>query len=298
MAPQFSFGPNSSYFLIGSGRIAGSDNTLPADLLRVVEDRQHQLAMNAPYDIAFPMEPDSYFGCWQTTRGTLWYEDEHLGPNYARLLAFIRNVAEKGGLTARTVFGPGASYFSTSPRGFSWQNLPPELEDEIQNSLQCRRPTTVALGVEKSYVALYDDGSISLELRGQYPLVEALLYDTAERSRRRNIIYIALNPFVAGEYYAVYGDGSARWNLPPAWEADVSSISHEIIEIAPLARESPGGTPPASVVPNASVVVQNASVAPNASSPPENKHHIQWEAVNQTLEAAVHVAELINAFQN
>ncbi|KAJ7459293.1 hypothetical protein FB451DRAFT_1372027 [Mycena latifolia] len=273
MAPQFSFAPNSSYLLSGSG-MAWTEKTLPTGVLRFLEDRNDPLAVGTPYDVAFPMEPDSFFMSWKATDGKDWFERSTLGPNYARLSAFVKSVSTEGTHTSSTVFGPGASYFSRSPSGFSWQNLPPELEDEIQNTLLKRRPTTVALGVDKSYVALYDDGSLSLELRGQYPLVEALLNDTAERSRRRDIAYIALNPFVAGEYYVVYGDGSARWNLPPAWEADVSSISHEI---APSVRASPGGTRPASA---------------------EHKHHIDWEEVNQKLEATVHIAEFINIFQN
>ncbi|KAJ7459295.1 hypothetical protein FB451DRAFT_1506507 [Mycena latifolia] len=264
MAPQFSFAPNSSYFLSGSG-MAWTEKTLPTDVLRYLENRDDPLAVDTPYDVAFPMEPDSFFMSWKATDGKDWFERNTLGPNYARLSAFIKSVSTVGAHTSSTVFGPGASYFSRSPSGFSWQNLPPELEDEIQNNLLKRRPTTVALGVDKSYVSLAE---------GQYPPAEALLNDTAERSRRRNIAYIPLNPFVAGEYYVVYGDGSARWNLPPAWEADVSSISHEI---TPAATASPGGTRPASA---------------------EHKHHINWEEVNKTLEAAVHVAELINAFQN
>ncbi|KAF7336363.1 hypothetical protein MVEN_02184800 [Mycena venus] len=186
--------------------------------------------MQAPHDVAFPMEPGLYSLCWRTIGGEEWYEDACLGPNYVRLAAFVKNVATSGGRTTRTVFGPESSYFSISPSGYSWQNLPPALQDDIHSGIKTRRPTTVALGVQGAYVVLYDDGSVSLDLRGQYPLVDSLLRNTQESSRRRGIVYLALNPFLPGEYYAVYGDGSTSWNLPTAWSQNVTTVSQMLAQ--------------------------------------------------------------------
>ncbi|KAJ6529847.1 hypothetical protein B0H19DRAFT_1193388 [Mycena capillaripes] len=243
---QFSFGPNRSYFCSAETVYAWSDNNLPRELARLLEDSAHPQALDTPYDVAFPMEAGTYAICWKTAKGEDWYEDGSLGPAYGRLARFIKNVATKGGHTTRTVFGPNASFFSTSAAGYCWQNLPPGLEEDMQTGMKIRRPTCVALGVQGSYVVLYNDGTVTFDLRGQYPLVEGMIRNVQEAARRRGVMYVALNPFVGGEFYAVYGDGSASWNFPTAWSADVTAISREIKPVqpppAPVTAASPGGT--------------------------------------------------------
>ncbi|KAJ7440558.1 hypothetical protein B0H11DRAFT_539557 [Mycena galericulata] len=224
---QFSFGPNRSYFCSAESTYAWSANTLPAGLTHLLENRNHPQAVDTPHDVAFPMEPGLYALCWKTIGGEDWYEEGYLGPQYARLARFIKNVATKGGYTMHITFGPGASFFSMSPSGYSWQNIPLAL-DVIHNFMKIRRPTSVALGVQGTYVALYNDGTVTFDLRGQYPLVEAMIRNTQEAARRRGVMYVALNPFVAGEYYAVYGDASASWNFPVAWTQDVTTVSQKI----------------------------------------------------------------------
>ncbi|KAJ6563287.1 hypothetical protein DFH09DRAFT_1158889 [Mycena vulgaris] len=221
--------------------------------------------MDTPYDVAFPLEPGMYATCWKTTSGEDWYENGCMGPQYSRLALFIKNVATTGGRTSRTVFGPDASYFSISARGYSGQNLPPTLEDDIHKCSRLRWPTTVALGVQGSYVVLYSDGTVTFDLRGQYPLVESLIRNTQEASRRHGLMYIALNPFTAGEYYVVYGDGGAAWNFPVAWSEDVTSISRQIQPIpspAAAAAVISAGTGP----PQAVYVAQPVQLAAPTSS--------------------------------
>ncbi|KAJ6511231.1 hypothetical protein DFH09DRAFT_1288589 [Mycena vulgaris] len=245
---QFSFGPNRSYFCSTGSAFAWSDNSLPAGLAQLLENKNHPQAMDTPYDVAFPLEPGMYAMCWKTTSGEDWYEDGCMGPQYSRLALFIKNVATTGGRTSRTVFGPAASYFSISLTGYSWQNLPPALEEDIHNCGRLRWPSTVTLGVQGSYVVLYSDGTVTFDLRAQYPLVESLIRNTQEASRRHGLMYIALNPFTAGEYYVVYGDGGAAWNFPIAWSEDVTSISREIRPIpSPAAVISTRTGPPQAV---------------------------------------------------
>jgi hypothetical protein len=47
-------------------------------MLSLLEDKNHPQAMQAPHDVAFPMEPGMYVLCWQTTAGEEWYEGECL----------------------------------------------------------------------------------------------------------------------------------------------------------------------------------------------------------------------------
>ncbi|KAJ7349689.1 hypothetical protein DFH08DRAFT_124220 [Mycena albidolilacea] len=247
---QFSFGPNRSYFCSAGAVYSWSQRSLPPTLARLIEDSAHPQALDIPYDVSFPMEPGAYALCWKTKMGEDWYEDGCLGPSYIRLARFIKNVATKPGAhTTLTVFGANASFFSMSPAGCCWQNLPPALEDDIHACMKIRRPTTVALGVQGSYVVLYNDGTIVFDLRGQYRMVETMIRNTQEAARRRGVMYIALNPFVAGEFYAVYGDGSASWNFPTAWSADVTAVSRHI-KAMPVPAPAPAPTKPQPALPS------------------------------------------------
>ncbi|KAF8177471.1 hypothetical protein K438DRAFT_1292035 [Mycena galopus ATCC 62051] len=235
---QFSFGPNRSYFCSAGTIYAWSQNSLPPVLARLLGDPAHPQAIAIPYDVAFPMQPGTYALCWKTRNGEDCHEAGCLGPSYARLAHFIKNSATQGAYTMRTVFGHNGSFFSSSPSGYCWQNLPPALEDNIHACMMVRRPVCVALGVHGSYIALYSDGTITFDLRGLYPMVEGMIRNTQEAARRRGVMYIALNPFISGEFYAVYGDGSASWNFPTAWSADVAAISRAIKPM-PLAPDEP-----------------------------------------------------------
>ncbi|KAJ7759793.1 hypothetical protein DFH07DRAFT_1023393 [Mycena maculata] len=229
---------------------------------------KHPQALDTPYDVALPMEPGTFALCWKTIGGEDWYEDGCLGPNYARLARFIKGVATTGAHTTRTAFGPGASYFSVSPSGYSWQNIPSGLEEDIHNCMKIRRPTSVALGVQGSYVVLYNDGTVTFDLRGHYPMLEAMIRNVQEASRRRGVMYVALNPFIPGEFYAVYGDGSASWNFPTAWTADVTIVSREIKPIPvpiPVTATAPGGAAPGGTM--VAPVAQPVPVAPGGTAP-------------------------------
>ncbi|KAJ7214867.1 hypothetical protein GGX14DRAFT_562897 [Mycena pura] len=243
---QFSFGPNRSYFCSAESHFAWSDNNLPPALLRVLQKPQDPYVMEGPYDVAFPIELGAYMMCWRKSRGETSFEAGCMGPHYARLARFIKNAASvPGGHTTRTVFGPNASFFSMSETGYCWQNLPQALEDGIHASIRVRRPKCVALGARGAYVALYTDGTVTFDLMGVYPLVDGMIRNTQEAARRKGIMYVALNPHMPGEYYAVYGDGSATWSFPTAWTTNVTTVSLKIKPIAlqpppPPPRELPG----------------------------------------------------------
>ncbi|KAJ7767887.1 hypothetical protein DFH07DRAFT_1009264 [Mycena maculata] len=133
-----------------------------------------------------------------------------------------------------------------------------------------RRPTSVALGVQGSYIVLYNDGTVTFDLRGHYPMLEAMIRNMQEASRRRGVMYVALNPFIPGEFYAVYGDGSASWNFPTAWTADVTIVSREVKPIpvpSPVAAAAPGGTMVAPVAQPVPVAPGGTAPAPEVISP-------------------------------
>ncbi|KAJ7270859.1 hypothetical protein C8J57DRAFT_293368 [Mycena rebaudengoi] len=221
---QFSFGPNNAFFCKSDSIWAWSDNgTLPEPLRQILEDPHHPQANQFPYDVAFPMEHGMFSMAWKTVKGEDYYEELFLGPKYSKLADFIRQCAQGGGHTTRTVFGPNMSYFSISPDGFSWQHLPPVLEADIMGRMKKGVPTNVALGAHGSFVVLYNNGNVTFDVATHYPAVDAMIRDSAENGRRRGIAFIALNPHAAGQYYIAYGDGSASWNLPNEWSVDVTN---------------------------------------------------------------------------
>nr|GAT52319.1 predicted protein [Mycena chlorophos] len=240
---QFSFGPRRSYFCSAGIYYAWSHGTVPSTLQRILDDPRHPQAMATPYDVAFPTDTNSegFAMCWRTSRDELCADAGRLPASYARLARFVHSTTTiYGASTTRTVFGPHGAFFSMSDRGYAWQNLPAALEEDLQSAIRVRRPMSVALGVGGAYVVLYNDGTINFDLRGAYPLVESIIRDTGEATRRKGILYIALNPHVPGEFYLVFGDASVRWAFPAAWSPDVTAVSREI-------RRVEANTPPASV---------------------------------------------------
>nr|GAT48616.1 predicted protein [Mycena chlorophos] len=214
---QFSFGPNGAYFLKSDSRWAWSDHNLPETLRRVLADPNDPLYCKSPADVAFAMEPGVYSMCWTTKSNQEMYEADYLPPNYAKLAKFI------AGRSAHTTFGSNQSYFSTTKTGLSWQNLPPELETHIMSRIRIGRPHTIALGVNGAWIGLWDDGQLffsAAQLKSYYPDLFELTQNEAETKKRKGIAYVALSPFVAGQWFATFGDGSSLFNLPRTMHED------------------------------------------------------------------------------
>ncbi|KAF7358143.1 hypothetical protein MVEN_00862400 [Mycena venus] len=216
---QFWFGPNNSYFCVTAGGWVCSENTLPAAVFRVFIDENHAQAMDTPRDVAFAVDEGSYMVRWTAKNGKN-YKKIPVGSNYARLGRFVDS-----NNPTLTTFGPGFSYFSFSHTGCSWQNIPPALEENIQNCMNVRRPACVALGVEGTYIVIFDDGTVTFDLQGKYPEAETIIQN---RAKRNGLGYIALSPFRAGHYYAVCRNGSSLWNLPASWKEQVTAVSKGI----------------------------------------------------------------------
>ena len=76
----------------------------------------------------------------------------------------------------RVYLGPNASYFAVSPVGGStWASIPARLEALIDLEQPARTPSLIALGVEGTWFALWQDGSCSCNLDVEYPNLERLL---------------------------------------------------------------------------------------------------------------------------
>jgi hypothetical protein len=104
------------------------------------------------------------------------------------------------------------------------------------NRLKLGRPHTVVLGIRGAYVVLYDDSTLSHNLQGLYPALQAVMDSMEEQSKRNSITFVALNPYVAGHYFVAVGDGTAQWNLPHEMHTDVKSV---VETLRPLPADTP-----------------------------------------------------------
>ncbi|KAJ6561814.1 hypothetical protein B0H19DRAFT_1375131 [Mycena capillaripes] len=236
---QYSFGPNNSYYLcVAAGFWVCDKNALPKKAFDIFTDENHPKTMDTPRDVAFPMEHGMYLMRWTDKDGKSWQEHT-LDANYARLVRFVNKANP-----TRTTFGPGCSYFSISRLGCSWQNIPLALEEDIQNCMTIRQPTCVALGVDDTYVVIYNDGIIRSELQGKYARAEMTIRTSASIG---GLAYIALSPFHAEHFYAVYSKGGWKSYLPKSWTECVSAVSKGIQPITQKASSS-SSAPSAPVV--------------------------------------------------
>lgn len=108
---------------------------------------------------------------------------------------------------------------------------------------------------------------------------------------------------MAGEYYAVYGDNSTTWNLPTAWNEDVTGVSQIFgSEAAEPEQTTAGGTEPAQTIPAESASKRSDAVStytpeyvpqPSAAPPPPPKPRVPHSKVNwkEGIELGLKVAE-------
>ncbi|KAJ7058204.1 hypothetical protein C8F01DRAFT_1232951 [Mycena amicta] len=134
---------------------------------------------------------------------------DYLPPHYGKLVNFIVNPSQC------TVFGPNQSYFSTTQSGLSWQNLPPDLEVYIMNRIRLGRPHNIALGMHGSWNA--DD-----------------------IKQRKGIARVALSPYIAGQFFLAFGDGSTLFNVSDDMRDTVKSVCSSMRPVAPANSGSAG----------------------------------------------------------
>ncbi|KAF8171165.1 hypothetical protein K438DRAFT_2024084 [Mycena galopus ATCC 62051] len=223
---QFSFGPNDSYFCVAAGGWVCSEKALAKEVFDIFVDENHPHAMETPHDVAFAVEPGAYLMRWTAKDGQGYKRPSEVpaGSNYARLFEFVKSARP-----TRTTFGPGFSYFSISTSGCSWQNLPPGLEDVIQNCMKIRQPACVALGIDGIYVVIFNEGTIVSKLEGKYSHAEEIIRNSASKG---GLGYIALSPFHAERFYGVYRTGGWISHIPKSWHESVQAVSKRIQPIA------------------------------------------------------------------
>lgn len=79
----------------------------------------------------------------------------------------------------KVALGPNGSFWAFSNTGYRWSALPETLEDKLQEKLVpggwFKKPIYAALGVEGSWVLVYESGKPSWDLARQYNGLHSLL---------------------------------------------------------------------------------------------------------------------------
>ncbi|KAF7325146.1 hypothetical protein MKEN_00558500 [Mycena kentingensis (nom. inval.)] len=296
---SFTFGPKQTYLFRAGLSWAYSDvPTPPPEIRKILLDPRNNDGRAYLWDVGLPMEgtgPDGrdlYMLRWQDLQGKQWYEDDRLGPAYTRLSHFITRV---GGKTHHTTFGPAQAYFSVGPDGYSYQNLPPGLEEYITEFSFVRRPATVALGVGGAYVVVFNDGTVAWDLQPDgwavYPELEKMIAGKdSESDKRGGVKYVALNPYTPGQFFILFGNNSVHLQLPDSWRADINTaLEYWRASLVSWPKRVQGARPsPRPELPARPVV------APSAL---KRKQTGDWERrlkkVNEPLDATLKILEAI-----
>jgi hypothetical protein len=106
------------------------------------------------------------------------------------------------------VFGTGNTYFTKTPKGCLWNNIPDDLEKTIIDHMSDRGPPSdVCLGVHETWVVFWDNGKIQWNLRSSYDSVhEKLSEDTGDITR------LVLDPY-SSDFFLHYRNGLVAWSV-------------------------------------------------------------------------------------
>ncbi|KAF7318476.1 hypothetical protein HMN09_00356800 [Mycena chlorophos] len=265
----FAFGANTSYILRAGDSFAYSDTPCgpPTGLTNIIEQGAARVD-----DMALAMDGAGFAMSWTDGQGKQHYDGGgSLGSQYARLSRFMQNSISQSTPVFSTTLGPNNSFFSNSANGCSWQNIPAGLEEYLLGLIHKKQPVNIALGVEGTYVVIFNDGSTAWDLQGKYPKLLELLPQTQPRLQ-----YIALNPHAPGHFFAAFSDYGFKWDFPSAsWAEDVMAV---VLEWQQTKRPPAA---PAGQTTAVAPVAQTAAWQPAAPPPQQQmsapeKHHSGW----------------------
>ncbi|OOQ84805.1 hypothetical protein PEBR_28936 [Penicillium brasilianum] len=114
----------------------------------------------------------------------------------------LQRFCTKGDVNCRVQFGPIlGEYFVTSERTGRCQWVSRQLDRDM--STETGRFKLCSLGVDDTYVAIFTDGSVKWSLGDEYPVLLKIL----KRVRQGDLVFAALNPYRANEFFVALADG-------------------------------------------------------------------------------------------
>ncbi|MCJ1437810.1 hypothetical protein MMC27_007197 [Xylographa pallens] len=227
----FHFGPNNTYFLgcrsywwyrgpmfkkleelnISEPYVVALDST--GGIFTTYESRDHLPKLW----YSLPLKDKNCIQSWEMA-DKQWKLKSLSRHSYQTLMDWISihfsNVSIEQLRRSTVVFGPGKTYFARSAKGCLWNNLPADLETRIIADMgEAGRgpPQHLTLGNEGTWVAFWNDGSFSWNLKSSYPrLHDHMEYNDPEE---KGICSVFISPY--GNFWVVhYRSGLLVWSVP------------------------------------------------------------------------------------
>lgn len=103
--------------------------------------------------------------------------------------------------------GHGGWWGTSHTKKQKWANLSASVMQFLKPGNPHGAVRTLALGVEESYVVVFEDGHVDWDLRGRYDVLDRML----EGKYDGEVGYVALDPYRAGRFFAVFTDMTALY---------------------------------------------------------------------------------------
>ncbi|KAG7004254.1 abc drug exporter [Physcia stellaris] len=245
----FQFGPNGSYFLTCRDKwcYCGT-NFRPNDEFGLVKPYIVALAPNGSWFTAYGdiaqddrwrfsinIDAESSTQIWDIKDNQSTSRSSSKDP-YSMLSSWIKPNFD--GLNAEQLrkstltFGPGltpvkltkksviGSYYARTPRGCIWSNLPADLEKTVVHEMTRESgkgpPANITLGQQGAWVAFWNDGSYTWNLRGTYSRLDENL--EAGNSDQGGIQMVTISPY-NDDFVIHYRSGLIAWKISIADES-------------------------------------------------------------------------------
>ncbi|RSL55353.1 hypothetical protein CEP54_009399 [Fusarium duplospermum] len=214
----FCFGPTPGSYLIDTKK-RFKWKGMPENMM------EHLTNVQKIYYVAVDQENDGVFG-YEDRNGKVWHwEANAIKTKYSTLYGKLND--EKPSEVHRSdisvVFGPG-SYVTCRPtlNGADWRNLYPQCASCIKEKNKVRH---VALGVDNDYIVLHEGRGFLYAITRNYPILDSILDNVVGSGS--TITFVALNPFVAGQFFLILDNDTAFFAVHPSLEGEVAEILRE-----------------------------------------------------------------------
>jgi len=118
-------------------------------------------------------------------------------------------ITERPFSARRVVFGPGSSIASSYIAWTSYGDVlvsphSPTSVLELANSAEkfCTHLRMAALGVDGTYIMIWEDGTIRWDLKTHYDQLDSILNNLSDQGEE--VTFVALNPWKAGDYFVYF----------------------------------------------------------------------------------------------
>ncbi|RMJ19305.1 hypothetical protein CDV36_001020 [Fusarium kuroshium] len=174
--------------------------------------------------VAVDFENDGVFG-YKDRNGEVWHwEANAIKTKYPGLYGKLNDGKPSDVYRSdiSVVFGPGSyvTCFPTVNQAW-WSKIHSDCESSIREKNKVRH---VALGVDNDYIVLYEGSGFRYAVTANYPVLDSIL-DNVEAGTL--ITFVALNPWVAGQFFLILDNDTAFFAVNPSLEDEVAEILRE-----------------------------------------------------------------------